>query len=213
MAVGFDPVERGFVASLTRPAGNITGLSTIGPELSESDSRAAQETVPKLTEVIVLWDPESPGDAQQLTLLEAAARTMQVRLRPLELRGPNSDLAGALSAARRAGAGALIAVDGSRIFGERVKIAELAARNQLPALAGFREFAEAGGLMTYGAALPDMHRRAATFVHKILKGAKPADLPVEQPTKFELVINLKTAKALGFAFPNPLRLRADHVID
>ena len=161
----------------------------------------------------VVWDAGSPSEADQLKEMEVAARTVRVKLQSLSLRGPSPDFEGAFQAARRAGARALIAVDSSRTFGQRVQIADLAMQSRLPSLAGFREFVEAGGLMAYGASLPDMHRRAATYVDKILKGAKPADLPVEQPTKFELVINMKTAKALGLAIPQSLLLRADQLID
>ena len=213
MAVSFDPVGRGFVASLPRPGGNITGLSSVGPELTGKRLELLKDMVPKLSQVAVVWDAGSPSEADQLKEMEAAARTVRVRLQSLSLRGPGPDFEGAFQAARRGGARALIAVDSSRTFGQRVRIADLAMQSRLPALAGFREFAEAGGLMAYGASLPDMHRRAATYVDKILKGAKPADLPVEQPTKFELVINMKTAKALGLAIPQSLLLRADQLID
>ena len=213
MAVSFDPVGRGFVASLARPGGNITGLSSVGPELTGKRLELLKDMVPKLSEVAVVWDASSPSEADQLKEMGVAARIVRVNLQSLSLRGPSPDFEGAFQAARRAGARALIAVDSSRTFGQRVRIADFAMQSRLPALAGFREFAEAGGLMAYGASLPDMHRRAATYVDKILKGAKPADLPVQQPTKFELVINMKTAKALGLAIPQSLLLRADQLID
>jgi putative tryptophan/tyrosine transport system substrate-binding protein len=213
MAVSFDPVGRGFVASLARPEGNITGLSNIAPELAGKRLELLKEMVPKLSKVAVLWDPESLSEADQLKEMEVAARTLRVRLQSLALSGPSPDFANAFQSARTTGSDALIAVDSSRAFGQRGRIADVAAKNRLPTLGGFREFAQAGGLITYGVSLPDLHRRAATYVDKILKGAKPGDLPVEQPTKFELVINLKTAKALGLTIPQTLLQRADQVIE
>jgi len=213
MAVSFDPVGRGFVASLAHPEGNVTGLSTVAPELTGKRLELLKEMVPKLSKVAVLWDAESPSEADQLKEMEIAARTLRVRLQSLPLTGPSPDFESALQNVKDAGSDALVAVDSTRAFGQRVRIADVAIKKRLPTLAGFREFAEAGGVMTYGASLPDMHRRAAIFVGKILKGAKPGDLPVEQPTKFELVINLKTAKALGLTVPQTLLLRADQVIE
>jgi ABC-type uncharacterized transport system substrate-binding protein len=212
MAVSFDPVGRGFVASLARPGGNITGLSNIAPELAGKRLEFLKEIVPKLSTVAVLWDPGSASEAEQFKEMEVAARALRVRLNSLPFPGSRSDFESAFQSGRTAGSEALIAVDSSRVFGERVQIAGFAAKNRTPTLAGFREFAQAGGLMTYGASLPDLHRRAATYVDKILKGAKPADLPVEQPTKYELVINLRTAKALGLTVPQSLLVRADEII-
>jgi putative ABC transport system substrate-binding protein len=213
MAVSFDPIARGFVASLARPGGSITGLSSVSPELTGKRLELLREMVPKLSKVAVLWDAESPRDSDQLREMEVAARALRVRLESISLSGPGPDFERAVQTSRGGGAEALIAVDSARAFGQRVQIAAVAAKNRLPALAGFREFAQAGGLMAYGASLPDMHRRAATYVDKVLKGAKPADLPVEQPTKFELVINLKTAKALGLTIPPSVLGRADQVIE
>jgi putative ABC transport system substrate-binding protein len=212
MAVSFDPVGRGFVTSLGRPGGNITGLSNIAPELAGKRLELLKAMVPKLSKVVVLWDTESASEADQMRELERAAQTLQVRLHSLSWPGPGPDFEKGLQTARSVGAGALIVVDSTRAFGQRVRIADGGLKNRLPTLAGFREFAEVGGLMAYGASLTDMHRRAAIFVDKILKGAKPADLPVEQPTKFTLVINVKTAKALGLAIPQSLLIRADEII-
>jgi putative tryptophan/tyrosine transport system substrate-binding protein len=212
MAVSFDPVGRGFVASLARPGGNITGLSTVSPELTGKRLELLKEMIPKLSRVAVIWDAESSRYSDQMKEMRAAAQTLKVRLESVSLSGASPDFEAAVQTVRSGGVEALIVVDSSRAFGQRVQIAAVAAKHRLPALAGFREFAQAGGLMAYGASLPDMHRRSATYVDKILKGATPADLPVEQPTKFELVINLKTAKALGLTIPQSLLVRADEVI-
>ena len=212
MAVSFDPVGRGFVASLARPGGNITGLSTVSPELTGKRLELLKEMIPKLSRVAVIWDAESSRYSDQMKEMRAAAQTLRVRLESVSLSGASPDFEAAVQTVRSGGVEALIVVDSSRAFGQRVQIAAVAAKHRLPALAGFGEFAQAGGLMAYGASLPDMHRRSATYVDKILKGATPADLPVEQPTKFELVINLKTAKALGLTIPQSLLVRADEVI-
>ena len=159
----------------------------------------------------VLWNAANPYAALFVRETEAAARTLGVQVQSVEVRGPD-DFENALPAAIRGRAGALIVVEDPLTFVHRMRIADFAARNRLPAINGYREYAEAGCLMAYGADLADMHRRAATYVHKILKGARPADLPVEQPTKFELVINLKTATVLGLTIPQSLLLRADELI-
>ena len=212
MAVSFDPVRRGFVATLARPGGNITGFSSLAPELAGKRLELLKGIVPKLSRVAVLWDTESASEADQMKELETAARTLRVRLQSLSSRGPSPDFENGLQTARSGGADALLVVDSARAFGQRVRIANGAVKNQLPALAGFREFVQVGGLMAYGPSVLDMHRRAAAIVDKILKGAKPADLPVEQPTKFELVINRKTAKALGLTIPQSILVRADEII-
>jgi len=212
MAVSFDPVGRGFVASLAHPGGNITGMSTVAPELSGKRLEILKEMIPRLSRVAVLWDGKSSSEAHQLNEMEIAARALQVRLQPLVLSDSSADFENAFKTVRGAGADALMAVDSSRAFGQRLQIAEVAAKNRLPAMAGFREFAQVGGLMTYGASLPDMHRQASTYVDKIIKGAKPGDLPVQQSSKFELIINLKTAKALGITIPQSLLVRADEII-
>jgi putative ABC transport system substrate-binding protein len=207
MAVSLDdPVERGFVASLARPGGNITGLSSLQQALLGKSLEILKEVVPKLSRVAVLWTADSPSQAAQVRALEVAAGALGVALQFLSLRGPNPDFERALRAATRDGASALLSVAGPMSFEHRARIVDLTAQSHLPGLHEVREFVEAGGLMAYGPSLSAMHRRAASYVDRILKGTKPADLPVEQPTKFELVINLKTAKALGITVPPSLLL-------
>ena len=214
MAVSLDdPEERGFVASLARPGGsNITGLSSLRQALLGKRLEILKEVVPKLSRVAVLWTMDSPSQAAQVRALEVAAGALGVKLQFLSLRDPNPDFESAFRAAKRDGASALITVSGPASFGHRARIVDLAAKSHLPGLYEAREFVEAGGLMAYGASFPDMHRRAALYVHKILKGAKPRDIPVEQPMKFELVINLKTAKAMGLTIPPMLLFQAQQVI-
>jgi ABC-type uncharacterized transport system substrate-binding protein len=208
-----DPVRTGLVASLARPGGNVTGLSHFaGQELGGKRLELLREVVPKLSHVAILWNPANPGNPPQLRDTEVAAQTLGVRLRPLEVRVPG-DFEGTFETAIRGRVSALIALDDPVIFRERTRIVGLAAKSRLPVMYGFREFVEAGGLMSYGTSLPYHYRHAATYVAKILKGAKPGDLPVEQPTQFELVINLKTAKSLGLTIPQSLLQRADHVIE
>ncbi len=204
-----DPVAAGVVASLARPGGNVTGVAVNQVELTGKRLELLKELVPKVSRVAVLVRAGSPAAAQYVTYAEPAARILGTSLQVLTVREPH-ELAGAFSAAR--GASALIQSDDAVFTAHRTQIAELALKNRLPTVSGLREFVEAGGLMAYGAHTGDLHRRAATYVDKILKGAKPADLPVEQPTKFELVINLKTAKALGLGIPQSLLLRVDEVI-
>jgi putative ABC transport system substrate-binding protein len=213
MAVSLDdPVEGGFVASLARPGGNITGLSSLRQALLGKRLEILKEVVPQLSRVAVLWTADSPSQAAQVRALEGAAGALGVDLQFLALRGPTPDFERAFRAATRDGASALITVSGPASFGHRARIVDLAAKSHLPGLYEAREFVEAGGLVAYGASFPDMHRRAALYVHKILQGAKPGDLPVEQPTKFELVINLKTAEAMGLTIPPLLLFQADEVI-
>jgi putative ABC transport system substrate-binding protein len=171
-----------------------------------------KEAVPRLSRVAVLSNPTSPVHGLSLRAAEVAARSLEVRLQVLEARAP-SEFAAAFSAIRKESAGALIVLGDPMFFGERTRIAELAAKSRLPLMSGTREHAEAGGLMAYGPNLRDQFRRAASYVDKILKGAKPADLPVEQPTKFELVVNLKTAKALGLTIPPSVLARTDEIIE
>jgi putative ABC transport system substrate-binding protein len=206
-----DPIATGFVASLARPGGNITGLSLMAPELVGKQLEMLKEVVPKVSRVAILGNPANAGTAPQLREAEGAARALGVRLQPLEARDPK-EIDSAFAAMTRERAGALIVLVDSMLGAHRRRIADLAAKRRLPAASGLAEFAEAGGLMAYGASGPDRFRRAATYVDKILKGAKPADLPVEQPTRFELVVNLKTAKALGLTFPQSILIRADQVI-
>jgi len=211
MAAAGDPVGSGLVASLARPGGNVTGLSTFTPELAGKRLQLLKEVVPGVSRVAVLWNAANPYAALVTRETEAAARKLGVQVQSLEVRGPD-DFEHALPAAIRGRAGALIVVDDPLTFLYRMRIADFAARNRLPAMYGFREYAEAGGLMAFGANLADLYRRAATYVDKILKGAKPADLPVEQPTKFELVINMKIANALGLTIPQSVLVRADEII-
>ena len=212
VAVG-DPVTSGLVASLARPGGNITGLTnTVGPEIAGKQLELLKEMVPKVSRVAALWNPTTPGNALALREAEKAGRVLGVELQPLEARSPDDfDRAFAAMTAKRAGA---LLVLGDVMFStHRMRLAELAARSRLPAIYGAREAVEAGGLMSYGAIVTELFQRAATYVDKILKGAKPGDLPIEQPTKFELWINVKAAKALGLTVPPSLLRRADQVID
>ncbi len=211
MGAIIDPIATGFVASLARPGGNITGLSLMTPELVGKQLEMLKEIVPKVSRAAVLWNPANAGNTPQLREAKVAARALGVRLQPLEARDPK-EIDSAFVAMTRERAGALIVLVDVMLIDHRTRIADLAAKRRLPAVYGVREHAEAGGLIAYGANVSDRFRRAATYVDKILKGAKPADLPVEQPTRFELVINLKTAKSLGLAIPQSILIRADQVI-
>ena len=211
MAAAIDAVGTGFVASLARPGGNITGLEFLSADLAGKRLQLLRETIPGLSRVAVLWNPSAPEAAPQWKITQAAAQTLGIQLQSLEVRR-SDEFASALQAATRKRAGALIMLDDTLLYTHGTKIVDLAAKGRLPVMYGFREHVEAGGLMVYGASLRDLYRRAATYVDKILKGAKPAELPVEQPTKFELVINLKTAKTLGLTIPQSLLQRADEVI-
>ena len=205
----------GLVTSLARPGGNVTGLSIFAPELVGKCLEQLKQAVPGVSRVAVLWQPGGLGERTEKDMLkgaEVAARALGVRLQFVEARGP-ADFDRAFSEMTRARAGALTVLPSNMFFNERRRLVDLAAKNRLPAVYPWREFVDAGGLMSYGPNLADLFRRAATYVDKILKGAKPADLPVEQPTKFELVINLKTAKALGLTIPPSLLARADQVIE
>jgi len=209
-----DPVANGFVTSLSRPGGNVTGLSVLQPELVGKGLEQITQAVPGVRRVAVLWQPGGWSEGTGKDILkgaEVAARTLGVQLQFVEVRGP-ADFDRAFSDMTRAHAGAVTVLANTMFFGERRRLVDLAARNRLPAMYGVREYVDAGGLMAYGPSLADLFRRAATYVDKILKGAKPADLPVEQPTKFELVINLKTAKDLGLTIPQSVLARADEVI-
>ncbi len=211
MAASSDPVGTGLVASLARPGGNITGLSFISPELSGKRLELLKEVHPGASRVAVLWNPADPPRALELRETEAAARMLGVTLLSWEVRGPD-DLEGAFVAMARRRAGAVITFADPITTAHRKRIVDLVAKHRLPGMYGTRAFVEAGGLMSYGANLPDLFRRSAAYVDKILKGTKPADLPVEQPTRFELVINLKTAKALGLTIPQSILIRAEEVI-
>jgi putative tryptophan/tyrosine transport system substrate-binding protein len=211
MAVSGDPVETSFVTSLARPGGNLTGLSLVAPELSGKRLELLKETVPEIAHVAVLANSANPLTAAQLRETQRAAQALKVQLHVVEVRGPH-ELDHAFSALRSLHADALIMLLDPMFISQRTRMVELTTTSQLPAMYGFREDAEAGALMAYGPNFPDMFRRAATYVDKILKGAKPADLPVEQPTKYELVLNLRTARALGLTFPPHLLVLADQVI-
>ena len=212
MSVVLDPLGSGLVSSLARPAGNVTGLSLMGPDLAGKQLEVLKQAVPEGSRVALLWNPGNPASARQLREAEAAARTLGVRLHAVEARGPG-EITAAFAAMTTARASALVVLNDGMPFNQRKQIAELAAKAHLPSISGNREYAEAGVLIGYGADALDLERRAATYVDKILKGAKPGDLPVEQPTSFELVINLKTAKALGLTIPHSLLQRADKVIE
>src|SRR5574342_529155 len=213
MASSGDPVAEGLVASLARPGGNITGLTGVaGPEIAGKRLELLKEAVPKASRVAVLSNPTNPISAPALGETKAAARSLRLQLQMVEARGPD-ETERAFAAMGRERADALIVVNDGMLLAHRTRIAALAAQHRLPTMWGGREYVDAGGLMSYSASGRDHFRRAATYVDKILKGAKPGDLPVEQPTKFELVINLKTAKALGLTIPPSLLQRADQVIE
>ncbi len=208
-----DPVGLGLVASLARPGGNVTGLPySVGLETIVKGLELLQETVRDMHRVALLSNPANPAHALARAQLEVAARTAGVQLQMLEARGPD-DLDGAFVAMTKEGAGALIVVADGQFARHATRIAALAVRNQLPSMYSLRENVEAGGLMSYGPDTADQGRHAATFLDKILKGAKPADLPLQQPTKFELVINARTARTLGLDIPLSILARADEVID
>jgi len=210
-AASGDPVATGFVASLARPGGNVTGLATLSADVVGKQLELLKEVAPKVSRVAVLQNPGNPGHPNQSRLAEGAAQVLGVQLQILDAR-TSSEIDAAFAAMRKQRAGGVLVLRDAMFRTQRTQVVALAAKSRLPAVYGFREQAEAGGLMAYGASVPHMYRRAATYVDKILKGAKPADLPVEQPTTLELVINLKTAKALGLTIPPSLLQRADEVI-
>jgi ABC-type uncharacterized transport system substrate-binding protein len=207
-----DAVRDGLVESLARPGGNVTGLSLMIPELTPKRLQLLKEVIPTLSRLALLWNPEGGGGRDTLTEHEVAARSLGFEPQPLAVRIPE-EFAKAFEDARRSRCQALVTVQNPIFSLHRARIAQLALQHRLPMLSGEPLSAEAGALMMYGASLLDSWRRAATYVDKILKGAKPADLPIEQPTKFELVINMKTAKTLGLTIPQALLLRADQVIE
>ena len=209
-AVVADPVGRGFVQSLARPGGNITGLTNVSRELAGKRLELLKETVAGVSRIGVLTNPATSALTWPET--EAAARALGVQLLVQEAREVG-DLEGAFAAMKRGGVAAVIKLPDAMFYAQRRRIADLALKHRLPVMSAFRDFVEAGGLMAYGADIGDLIRRSATYVDKILKGAKPADLPVEQPTKFELVVNMRTAKAIGLTVPPSLLFRADHVIE
>jgi putative ABC transport system substrate-binding protein len=205
-------VALGLAASLARPGGNITGLTaSLGPEIAGKQFQLLKDSVPGVSRVAVLWNPVTPGNALALREVELAARALNVELQPLEARSV-ADFDGAFAAMRATRAGALLVLGDVMFVTHRARLAELGAKSRLPAMYSNREFVDDGGLMSYSAKISDNFRRAATYVDKILKGTKPADLPIERPTTFELVINSKAAKALGLTIPQAMLLRADQII-
>jgi len=207
-----DPVGAGLIGSLARPGGNLTGLSySVGLETVGKGLELLKETVPKLRRVAILSNPANPAQPLAIRDVKVAARSLGVQLQLLEARGPN-DFDGAFAAMAKERVEALLVVADSLLGFHRTQLADLAAKRRLPAAYGLREHVDAGGLLFYGPSITDLFRRAATYVDKILKGAKPAGLPIEQPTKFELVINMKTAKALGLTIPQSILVRADEII-
>jgi putative ABC transport system substrate-binding protein len=210
-----DPVRDGLVASLARPGANVTGSTFLGPELVPKRLELLKEALPRVSRVAVLWHPGAFSEhtvREMFKETEAAARTLRVQLQPVAVRAID-ELESAFATMAREHAEALFVFPSTLLFTERRRIVDLAAKHRLPSMSNASEFVELGGLIGYGASIADLNRRAATYVDRILKGAKPADLPVEQPTKFELTINLKTAKALGLTLPQSLLLRADRLIE
>jgi putative ABC transport system substrate-binding protein len=207
-----DPVDSGLVPNLARPGGNITGLSLMHPELSAKRLALLKEISPKISRVAVLWSPSTPAYRTLLRETETAARPLGLHLNTLEVRGPTG-VETAFATIARERVSALLVLPDATFRNQHRQIIDLAAKSRVPAMYWSRELVEAGGLMAYGDNISDMQRRAAVFIDKILKGAKPADLPIEQPAKLELVINLKTAKALGLTIPPSLLARADQVLE
>jgi len=210
VAVG-DPVGTGIVPSLSRPGGNITGLTSISPELEGKRLELLREVVPKLSHVAILWNPMNAYHVIEMKEAQSAASALRMKVLSLGVRTPE-ELDGAFAAINRERAGALLVLADRLFLHHRTRIMDFSAQHRLPGVHAYRELVEVGGLMSFGPSYAGMHRRAATYVDKILKGAKPADLPVEQPATFELVINLKTAKALGLTIPQSVLLRATEVI-
>jgi putative ABC transport system substrate-binding protein len=211
MTFDSDPVGNRFVASLAQPGGNITGLSTLSPQLSGKRLELLKETIPTFSRVAVLETATTPGNAEVLRETELAARAFGMKLQHLDIRSPK-DIEAAFRAASKGRAEAMLVLVVSILNSHRLQVVELAVKNRLPAMYPRAEIVEDGGLMTYGVSVTDLSRRAATYVDKILKGAKPADLPVEQPTKFEFIINLKAAKQIGLTIPPNVLARVDRVI-
>ena len=213
IVMGFDtdPVGNGFVTSLARPGRNITGLSSLATELSGKQLELLKEIVPKLSRLAVFGTSSNPGNAQQLKEMELAAKAFGVKFQYLDVLDPK-DMETAFRAASKGRAEAVLVLGSPVLISHRTQVADFAAKSRLPAIYNVAEWVEAGGLMTYSTSITDLYRRAATYVDKILKGAKPAELPVEQPTKFEFIINLKTAKQIGLTIPPNVLAQADRVI-
>ncbi len=210
-ATAGDPIATGLIASLSRPEANITGLSSINTDLDAKRLALLKEALPRLRRVGVLRSPIDPSGAAQVRATETAAQSLELQLQVLDVRGPQ-DLGDAIDGAKKKGVGALMVLGSPTLFEYQRRIGELVAKANLPVISAWRLLPESGGLMSYGTDIPEMFRRAAVYVDKILKGAKPADLPVERPTKFELVISLKAAKAIGLTIPPTLVQRADQLI-
>ena len=206
-----DPVGSGVVASLARPGGNITGFSTLAPEISGKRLEMLKEVIPKLSRVAVFGDSTAPGNSQSLTETELAARAFRIQVNYLDITSPKN-IETAFREATKGHADAVLLLAAPVLISQRRHITELAAKHRLPAIYPQKEYVEDGGLMSYGVSIVDLYRRAATYVDKILKGARPADLPVEQATKFEFLINLKAAKRIGLTIPPNVLVRADRVI-
>ena len=211
MASSAAPIEAGVVASLARPGGNVTGLSVMAPELGRKQLEILKEVLPHVSRIAVLWAAGNITQPSQLREIEATARVLSLQLHPQQVHNPD-ELDGAFATMTREGAEACITLADAVLWNHRTRVVELAAQHRLPAMFPEREFADAGGLIAYGPSVPDGFRRAAVYVDRILKGTKPADLPVEQPSKFELLINLKTAKALGLTIPPAILFQADKVL-
>jgi putative ABC transport system substrate-binding protein len=211
MAIVADPVGEGLVAALARPGGNVTGLASLDTELSQKRLEILKDTVTGLLRVAILWNPVNQAHKRALKESEVAAGALGLGLQPVDVRDPN-EFKSAFSAMSREHAGALMLLPDALFTAYGARIVELAGKSRLPSIFWLRASVEAGGLMSYGATYSDLYRRAATYVDKILRGAKPADLPVEQPTKFELVINLEAAKQIGLTIPPDMLARADKVI-
>jgi ABC-type uncharacterized transport system substrate-binding protein len=210
LAIDYDPIARGYVTSLARPTGNITGMSLQQIELAEKRVQILKDAFPDLRAAIAFWDGIS---ADQWDAAQTAATTLGLQLAGIELRDPPYDYERALAQSAPDHRGGLIVMVSPFFFRDRMRLAEFALRHRIVSMFGFREWVEAGGLLSYGPNIVELHRRVADYVDRIAKGAKPADLPIEQPTKFEFVINIKTARAIGVDMPTSLLLRADEVIE
>jgi putative ABC transport system substrate-binding protein len=211
MGVAGDAIAMGLVESLARPGGNVTGSSFFFPELNAKRLEVLKEAFPRLSRVGVLLNPDNPANVATLRAMEETARSINIKLQPVEVRRP-AEFERAFAALTKGHADALAVYDDAMFIAEAARIADLAKRNRLATI-GFIEYVKTGGLLAFGVDFPDLWRRAAGFVDRIFKGIKPSDLPVEQPTRFELVINLKTAKALGLTIPHSLLVRADEIIE
>jgi len=212
MVVEVDPIESGLVASLSRPGANVTGFSANLPGLGGKRLELLHEAVPSLSHIAVIWSPSNPAATSEWRETQAAARSLGVTVESVEVRGANDFVAALPKIVRGRSPVAILMIEDTLTYAYRPILAEFTLKNRVPAMVAGMAFAEAGGLMSYGARMSDLFRRAAHQVDKVLRGAKPEDLPVEQPTKFELVINLKTAKALGLTIPQSLLVRADELI-